>query len=92
MGEALTILLCLALVALAIWGLDWVDRVFRQIEAEERAANALPWGEVVELPREAIIGGPAKRSRGTGEEVGAPTEPPKTHHITHVLPHGRGDR
>lgn len=82
MGELFEILLCVGLVALAIWGLDWIDRVFRQIEAEERAANAKPWGDVVEVPDEAKRRA-ACSTPGEGAEITARRRGVRTRHIAH---------
>jgi hypothetical protein len=55
------------LVALAIWGFDYCERAWTEIEDEERLQRerelAKPWGEVVEVPA-AAKGGWGAASQG----------------------------
>jgi hypothetical protein len=87
-GESIQILFCLALVAAAIWGLQWVIRVLtdldREAEALERRITAAEreWlaahGDVVKFPEDFR---PARsgKTRGSGAEQGERTG---THKVT----------
>lgn len=56
MQDAAALALCISLMIAAVFGLDWVARSFRQIQAEEDALDRdADRGDVINIPEEAKV-------------------------------------